>query len=147
MILDHINNCNRYLQLHPHFKLGFDFIQSFNKSNFKEGRNEILDDDVFALVFNLNNFEPNTKLEAHNNYVDIQFVLSGTERMGWKNRLDCNSTETNFNTEKDVQFFNDQPTHFFLVQQQHFTIFFPNDAHAPLLNKDPLLKIVIKVKV
>jgi YhcH/YjgK/YiaL family protein len=147
MILDHINNCECYLPLHPHFKLGFDFIRSFNINNFKEGKNEILGNEVFALVFDLKNFEPNSKLEAHNNYIDIQFVLSGVEKMGWKNRLDCNIPEDNFNTEKDVQFFQDQPSHFFIVQQNHFALFYPNDAHAPLLDNNALFKIVIKVKV
>lgn len=147
MILDHIVNNNIYQKLHSNFKLGFDFINSFDASNFKEGKNEILGDDVFALVFNLTHFEPNTKLEAHNKYIDIQFVLKGAEQMGWKNRLDCTQPENNFNHEKDVQFFLDQPTHHFLLKEKHFTIFFPHDAHAPLLNNDPLLKIVIKVKV
>lgn len=147
MILDHINNCEHYFSFHPNFKLGFDFIKSFKPSNIKEGKIEILGDEVFALVFNLHNFEPNTKLEAHNKYIDIQFVLTGEEKMGWKYRLECNKPEDNFNSEKDVQFFQDQPTHFFLVQQHHFVIFYPNDAHAPLLNNDPLFKIVIKVKV
>lgn len=147
MILDHINNAESYLKLHQNFKLGFDFINSFDASYFKEGKHEILGDDVFALVFNLTNFEPNTKLEAHNNYIDIQFVLKGNEKMGWKNRLDCTKPESNFNQEKDVQFFLDQSTHHFLLKEKHFTIFFPHDTHAPLLNNDPLLKIVIKVKV
>lgn len=147
MILDDIGNAETYFKLHQNFKVGFDFINSFDASNFKEGKNEIIGDDVFALVFKLTNFEPNTKLEAHNNYIDIQFVLKGEEQMGWKNRLACTQPENKFDLEKDVQFYKDQPSHFFFVKQNHFTIFYPNDAHAPLLNKNPLFKIVIKVRV
>lgn len=147
MILDHINNSKKYQPLHPHFKLGFDFIRSFDSSNFTEGKNEILGDEVFALVANLQQFEPNTKLEVHNNYIDIQYIVSGTDKMGWKNRLNCQLPESEFNTEKDYQFYLDNPTTTFLVKENHFTIFFPNDAHAPLMDKENMLKIVVKIKV
>ncbi|PKP40555.1 MAG: YhcH/YjgK/YiaL family protein [Bacteroidetes bacterium HGW-Bacteroidetes-12] len=147
MILDHINNYKKYQPLHPNFKLGFDFIKNFNPSNYKEGKNEILGDEVFALVANLQEFEANTKLEIHNKYIDIQFIVSGADKMGWKNRLDCNFPENEFDAEKDYQFYLDKPTTTFLVKENHFTIFFPNDAHAPLMNTENMLKIVIKIKV
>jgi biofilm protein TabA len=147
MILDHIDNSEFYLTLNPNFRLGFDFIRSFNPLSFKEGKNEIMGDEIFALVFNLNDFEPNTKLEVHNKYIDIQYIVSGTDNMGWKNRLDCIKPENEFDSAKDYQFFTDTPSTEFLVKENQFTIFYPTDAHAPLLNNHPLLKIVIKVKL
>lgn len=147
MILDHINNYKNYLPLHPHFKLGFDFIHSFNPKNFKEGKNGILGDNVFALVANLQEFEANTKLEVHNQYIDIQYIVSGVDYMGWKNRLDCIKPENEFDSAKDYQFFTDTPSTEFLVNENQFTIFYPTDAHAPLIKNSPLLKIVVKVKL
>jgi biofilm protein TabA len=147
MILDHIENFEKYLPLHPHFKLGFDFIRSFNTINFKEGKNEILGDDVFALVANLQEFDVNTKLEVHNKYIDIQYIVSGSDNMGWKNRVDCILPENEFDTEKDYQFYTDTPSTEFLVKENQFTIFYPTDAHAPLMKNNPLLKIVVKVKL
>ncbi|CAG0952766.1 MAG: YhcH/YjgK/YiaL family protein [Bacteroidetes bacterium] len=147
MILDHIHNSNKYYSLHPLFKKGFDFINSFDVNNYKEGRNEILGDDVFALVFNLNTFEPNKKLEIHNTYIDIQFLVKGTDQMGWKERSLCSKPEGDFSVEKDVQFFTDTPKNTFDVEENHFVIFYPTDAHAPLMQNIPCLKIVIKVKI
>lgn len=147
MILDHINNNEKYLALNPNFKLGFDFIRLFDASNFKEGRNEILGDEVFALVANLRDYDVNTKLEVHNKYIDIQYIVFGTDNMGWKNRLDCKLPENEFDVEKDYQFYLDKPTTTFFVKENHFTIFFPNDAHAPLLGKKNMLKIVVKIKL
>ena len=145
MILDHINNSDKYQQLHPYFKLGFDFIRSFNPNHFKEGKNEILGDKVFALVANIQEFETNTKLEIHNQYIDIHYIVVGADKMGWKNRLDCKKPENEFDTQKDYQFYLDTPTTSFLVEENHFTIFYPNDAHAPLMNKENMLKIVVKI--
>lgn len=147
MILDHINNYENYLALNANFKLGFDFIRSFDVSNFKEGRNEIKGDEVFALVANLQAFEKNTKLEVHNKYIDIQYLVKESDKMGWKNRKDCKIPENEFDAEKDYQFFLDNPTTSFLVEQNHFTIFYPNDAHAPLMNMENMLKIVVKIKL
>lgn len=147
MILDHIDNSEFYLALNPNFRLGFDFIRSFNPLSFKEGRNEIKGDEVFALVTNLQEFEANTKLEVHKKYIDIQYIVSGTDKMGWKNRKNCNIPENKFDIEKDYQFYLDKPTTLYLVEQNHFTIFYPNDAHAPLMDNKPLLKIVVKVKL
>ncbi|NUM49590.1 MAG: YhcH/YjgK/YiaL family protein [Flavobacteriales bacterium] len=146
MILDHIHNSSTYNSLHPLFKKGFDFIHSFDINNYKEGRNEILGDEIFALVFNLNNLEPNTKLEVHNTYIDIQFLVKGTDQMGWRERSLCTKPEGNFNAEKDVQFFTDVPENTFDVAENHFVIFYPTDAHAPLMQNKPCVKIVIKVK-
>ena len=147
MILDHINNSDKYQQLHPYFKLGFDFIRSFNPNHFKEGKNEILGDKVFALVANIQEFETNTKLEIHNQYIDIHYIVVGADKMGWKNRLDCKKPENEFDNAKDYQFYLDTPTTSFLVEENHFTIFYPNDAHAPLMNKENMLKIVVKIKL
>ena len=146
MILDCISNSDFYNELHPFFKKGFDFIKTFNPNNYIEGKNEISGDDIFAIVAHLKNFEVNNKLEVHNKYIDIQYVVKGCDKIGWKNRQECKLPENEFDKEKDYQFYLDKSTSVFDVKKEEFVIFYPNDAHAPLMNNEELLKIVIKIK-
>jgi len=147
MILDKIKNCELYLPLNSKFKLAFDFLKTFNPKSFKEGRNEISGDDAFAIVMNLVDHDLNEKLEVHNEYIDIQYVFSGEDLIGWKSRGECKLPEDVFQVEDDYQLFLDEPIAKFQVNSGDFVVFYPNDAHRPLMNKAPVLKIVVKVRL
>lgn len=147
MIIDRIDNCNKYFALNSKFKKGFEFIQSFDPQNYIEGKNEISGDDIFAVVANISDNEPNEKLEIHNEYIDIQYVVTGLDLIGWKNRKDCKLYENEFNLEKDYQFLLDKPTTKIELNVGEFAIFYPEDAHSPLMSTYPVLKIIIKIRV
>jgi YhcH/YjgK/YiaL family protein len=87
------------------------------------------------------------KFEAHNSYIDIQVLISGVEQMGWKPRNTCTQPKGEFNTEKDVIFYNDKPDMYFQLQPGQFAIFYPEDVHAPMIGEGPIKKLVIKVKI
>ena len=51
------------------------------------------------------------------------------------------------NTEKDVMFYDDEPSTYFTLDEGEIGIFFPQDAHAPLVGDGRVKKAVVKVKV
>ena len=110
------------------------------------GRYEIDGDTVFALVQAYETHLPEEcRWEAHYTYTHIQYVVEGSERMGWKTLDGVVKTEDR--PEDDVYFFESDGDHFVMHAGQ-FAVFAPQDAHRPGMAVDrqaPIKKIVVKV--
>ncbi len=148
MILDTIQQANRYLALNPNFAAAFAFLSRPNLRELPVGRYEIDGDRVYALVQRQPGRKPDAgKLEAHRNYIDVQVVLGGVDTMGWRPTAACQEIATPYNPEKDVMLFTDRPTAWVAVGPGEFAIFFPADAHLPMIADGELHKVVLKVHV
>ncbi len=148
MIVDTLSNCKRYTSLHEKFRKAFSFLQREDLSSLAEGRYEIDGDDIFAVVAKEQGREKHAALlEIHNKYIDIQLVVSGTDEMGWKARSTCTEVAGPYNQEDDIQFFTDSPSTWVTTPPGHFTIFFPEDAHLPLIGPSVLHKVIVKIAV
>lgn len=148
MILDTIQQANRYLVLNPNFAAAFAFLSRPDLRELPVGRHEIDGDRVYALVQRQRGRKPDAgKLEAHRNYIDVQVVLGGVDTMGWRPTPACQELATPYNPEKDVMLFADRPTAWIAVGPGEFAIFFPADAHLPLISDGELHKVVLKVHV
>ena len=86
-------------------------------------------------------------LEVHRKYIDIQLILDGTDEMGWESIQKCVNPADEYNTENDIQFFKDSPSNWLTVKKGMFAIFFPDDAHLPLIGNSMIHKAVAKVAV
>ncbi len=146
MIIDSLKNSARYEQLNPYFKQAFDYLKNTNLSQLEAGKVILVED---ALIVNINDTrlknKPDAKLEVHNKYIDIQVPVSVDETFGWKDRSACSDVLHPFDTEKDVEFYNDTPTKYFTLQPSEFVIFFPEDGHAPCVGEGDIKKIIIKI--
>jgi len=148
MILDKLKNSERYNDLHPSFFEVFNFLKTKDLKSLPVGRHEIDGDTLFVSVSkSLGRKKNDAELEIHRNYIDIQFVLSGNDEMGWKSLYDCEKPSTEYNLEKDIQFYQDEPVSWINVAGGSFAIFFPEDAHLPLISDELIHKIVVKIKV
>lgn len=148
MILDKLTNSEKYCSLHPNFNKAFAFLQREDLASLKEGTYEIDGKDVFAIVAkDQGRQKDEAELEIHDQYIDIQLVLSGIDEMGWKARSACNEITKPFESEGDIQFFADTPTAWVATPPEHFAIFFPTDAHLPLIAAGILHKVVVKIAV
>ena len=88
------------------------------------------------------------KLETHRKYIDIQFVISGVDEMGWRPLPSCGKASTPYDAEKDAALFESAPDSWVAVGPGAFAVFFPEDAHAPLIGAgEPVRKLVVKVRV
>ena len=148
MILDRLENAHRYLALHPDFTKAFSFLRQPGLEMLRLEKVVIEGDRVYATPSkSAARPREEAKLEAHRKYIDVQYVIAGTDEMGWKSRSTCRQVDTPYNSEKDFELFSDRPDVWVPVGPGMFTIFFPDDAHAPLVGQGELHKIVIKIAV
>lgn len=148
MILSNIAQSGRYAALHPLFPRAFDYIRNTDLFNLAPGRYHILGEDLIAIVEHLpGKTREMAKLEAHRRYIDIQLVLDGSEEMGWKPLADCHNPVSEHSMEKDIRFFHDAAASWIAVPPDHFCIFFPEDAHAPLVGSGTIRKVIFKIAV
>ncbi|MEJ2705542.1 MAG: YhcH/YjgK/YiaL family protein [Sedimentisphaerales bacterium] len=148
MILDKLDNAKNYYDMHPGFEKAFAFVRQSGLADLAPGRYEIDGDRLFCMISKgPGRTRAEAKLEAHRKYIDIQYVIGGTDEMGWKPTAHCKLVNTPYDAEKDIGFFNDEPTTWTPVPAGWFTIFFPCDAHAPLVSNAEIHKAVLKVAV
>lgn len=86
-------------------------------------------------------------LETHDKYTDIQLVLAGTDTMGWKPKVLCKQPYGEYDQETDLHSFVDKPDAWLTTKPGTFAVFFPEDAHLPLISIGQLHKVVVKVKL
>ena len=103
MILDHIDNCQMYYGVHKDFEKAFGFIQDFLKHPLENGKYEIDGENVFATVSDCELHETGN-MEAHNKYIDIQFLVKGREIIKVINR-NCLEIKEDLTPGKDVIFY------------------------------------------
>ena len=148
MILDILENASRYEALHNNFTNAFQFLKRADLATLIEGRYDIDGDTIFAIVAKDQGREKDeAQLEIHNKYIDIQMVLEGVDEMGWKARSACADMIDEYDAEKDIQFIADAPTSWVTTEPGHFAIFFPEDAHLPLISKGLIHKVIVKIAV
>ena len=146
MIIDKIENAGLYYNLGERIKKSFNYITQTNLKNLQPGKYEIDGENIFALVSEYETkLESEGKLEAHRKYIDIQYVISGEELMGYVPLGNQQILEP-YKEENDIVFFKGDKS-FTKVSAGMFAIFFPEDVHMPGIlagQKSPVKKLVIK---
>lgn len=153
MIFGNINNINEFEgKLSDRLFAGLEFLRRDDLDALEcETRHKILDDDVYAVIQERETrpVPPVSKFEAHRKFIDIQFVIKGVEKFGVCALKNC-SNSTGYNKENDIEFFESYSDESYITGNEgDFIIFFPTDAHAPLLTVDKenstVKKVVVKV--
>ena len=146
MILDVLENYDRYVPLHKGFENAFEFLLRADLKKLREGKHEIDGRRVFAMISKgPGRRKEEAQLEIHRAYIDIQLVLAGTDTMGWKPTLLCTRPAGEYDAQSDLQFFTDPPDAWTTVNPGAFAVFFPQDAHMPLISNGLIHKVVVKV--
>ena len=149
MIIDTIKNAHKYFSVHPLFERAFQYIDNADLKNIEVGKSDIADGlkAIISEGAGKSLEESLKKFECHDLNIDIQLCIKGDETIGWKPREKCQIPNGDYNLEKDVRFFNDQPDMFFNLTDDQFVILFPEDVHAPMIAEGVVKKLVIKVKI
>jgi biofilm protein TabA len=146
MITDQLSRAEKYYDMHPAFKKAFKYLLETDLSKLPLGRNDIDGDKMFCVVSRGPRRRRNeAKLEAHRKYIDIHYTISGIDEIGWKPTAACREVDTNYNEDNDIEFFKDQPQTWIKVPAGSFAIFFPQDAHAPMVGDSEIHKVVLKI--
>lgn len=127
----------------------FAFMKNQDLKNLSPGKYPIDGKDAYASITN----DPSKKLEdakweSHQKYIDLQYVISGEEKIGVAPVV--TSTVINpYNPAKDAANYTADGTYYIATPSQFF-LFFPSDAHRPNIKVDGydiVKKLVIKIKV
>jgi YhcH/YjgK/YiaL family protein len=148
MILDRLSQAGRYAPLHARFAQAFAFLSRTDLRQLPLAKYEIDGDRVYAMISRSpGRVRQQAQLEEHRKYIDVQLVLEGVDQMGWKGLADCRQAAGPYDAAKDVELFLDAADAWIDVGPGAFAIFYPDDAHAPLVGQGELYKVVVKVAV
>ncbi len=148
MILSTLEKAHRYKAVNKGFEKAFEFLLRPDLHELPVGKYEIDGKSVFAEVAKgPGRRKDGTPLETHEKYIDIQCVLAGTDHMGWKPKALCKNPSMEYDEERDLQFFTDVPDVWISTESGCLAIFFPEDAHVPMISSGQIHKVVVKVAV
>ena len=152
MIIDKLENARFYYELGENFKKAFDFFINTDIKSLENGKYELDGENLYVSVQDYETkSEEDGKFEAHQKYIDIQFIITGEEKLGYENIKNCTPT-TKYDEEKDIVFLkNTKPSNEFAkATEGTFLIFMPQDAHMPCISINQpayVKKAVAKIKI
>lgn len=148
MIFDSLKNSALYRGIHPRLERAFAYLEATDLERLEPGRHTIDGDDMFINVMELELKKPaDAKLEVHDAYLDIQVVIRGRESFGWSERAALTRPLGAFDSQRDIRFFDDEPQTRYTLLPGQFTIFLPDDAHAPMIGEGTAKKAILKVRI
>ena len=150
MIFDNIKNRAIYDKLGEKFTIAFNFIEKVEREGADVGRYELDGSNVYAMVQEYSPKAESDMFEAHKNYIDVQFILSGKEYMECASAKNCTVTDE-YMPDKDAALYICNGLKVTLeAEQGDFAVFYPHDIHKPGLkcgDCEKVRKIVVKVRV
>lgn len=148
MIFDSLKNSALYENVHPRMKRAFEVLAATDWTRTEPGIHEIDGRDIYVNVMERElKKKGDAKLEVHNEYIDIQLLVSGeAETFGWSERRNLRQAQGEFNAEKDIQFFEDEPQTYYTMRPGQFSVLFPEDGHAPMVGEGVVRKVIVKVR-
>jgi len=147
MILDTLDNAAKYVGLKFGISEAFGFLDQPGLADLPDGKYEIHSDRIFAIIAHENGRAiADGNLEGHRKYLDIQYLISGDESIGWSPRKGLKALDE-YDPEDDIEFFKGTPQSVVRISPNSFAIFLSSDAHLPLIGKGPIHKVVIKVAI
>jgi YhcH/YjgK/YiaL family protein len=135
--------------LTPALEKAFEFLLRSHSQPLIDGRVEIDGNQVYALVQSYTTKRGEPKFEAHRKYLDIQYLVTGEEVIGWA-FLDRMMVDTPYDETKDVCLGRVSAPDVTPVRLSpgQLAVLYPSDAHAPkqaVGEPIPVKKIVVKV--
>ncbi len=133
MILDTIDNADKYVGLNPQIDLALRKMKSITADAYPIERIELDGDKLFLLpnVY-ITHTTADAEFEAHRKYADIMYMVDGEEAIYVKPTSslkkvfmpyaeDCDALFAEFDSESSV----------ICLKEGSFVVLFPEDAHAP----------------
>ncbi len=141
------NFCN----LSNRLKTALEYLEKADLKNTPDGKYDILKDEIYINIQEYETKEEqNCKWEAHKKYIDIQYMINGSEKIGVGDIHNFESVIP-YDAEKDVEFLDtDSETEALTLNENDFVILYPFDVHKPQMkNKfvSQVKKAVVKVLV
>ena len=148
MILSTLDNAERYFALHPLFNMLFDYVRTHDLATVAAGRIELQGRDLFINVSDATlKTRDEQKLEVHRAYIDVHIPLSGVEEIGIRSLSTLGDSDAPFNKQDDFALYSAPAENYFQVRPNEFCLVYPEDAHAPIIGKGQLRKLIAKIRI
>jgi YhcH/YjgK/YiaL family protein len=149
MIIDRLSNPSPLFELPKRLARALEYLRTTDMRSVALGRHDLDGDLLFALVQEYTTRAADQCVwEAHRRYTDVQFVVTGAERMGVASLAQMREREA-YDAARDVTFF-EPGAEFVTISAGMFAIFGPQDVHSPChAAGEPILvrKVVVKAAV
>ena len=146
MIFDTLAHIDSYKGIHEGVFKGLLLLRDTDFSVLEDKRYELDGEDYFFIT-SYETQEVNDTPEAHQKYIDIQCLISGTEKMN-VGALEEMTDEVTERRGADIRFYHG-PTDTVTLTTGKFAVLFPSDAHAPNIAvgaPEKVRKVVVKIK-
>lgn len=150
MVVTDIKHMLHQVSMTTSLRKGIDFLLRPDIHLLTDGRVDIDGDRVFALVQRYETVMTDApRFEYHRKYIDIQYIVSGEEVIGWAPAERVTITEA-YDEEKDICFGTvlDGEMTLVYLKAGELAVLYPEDGHAPKLaagKPSCVFKIVVKV--
>lgn len=146
MIIDTLANSARIEALNPYFKKIFDYIKTHDLTQVPAGKIVIDGDNAFInVVDHPGKTKETSKLESHNDYLDVHLPLTAPETFGWTPRADL--PEMPYDATGDCSLYDGPAQVYTTIVPGQLAVYFPEDVHAPAISPVPFRKLIVKARV
>jgi biofilm protein TabA len=151
MIVSDLKHIEQQVPMTPGLKKALDFLRRQDVRGLPEGKAEIEGDRVYAVIQRYATIKTEApKFEFHRKYIDVQFIASGEETIGWTPAESMTITEA-YDADKDICFGTATGTWTRVrLRAGQLAVLRPEDGHAPKLasaSPSSVMKIVVKIAV
>ena len=153
MIVDHITNYAKYMNLRKELVKAIEYIGSTDFTYVENGQYALAGKRMVSIVQRYQTrLDDKAVWESHRKSIDVQFMAYGGERMGIAELASAPAVQVPYSDEKDVIFY-EPGSKYFDAPMGTFMIFYPEDIHAPCLARgnpptpEDVVKVVVKVAV
>ncbi len=148
MVYDKIDNIETYKGLSEDIYAGLKFLQQAQPDI--ENGVHVINPKVKAIVSEYETKAVNEKgYEAHRKFIDIQYLLKGTEKNCYLPIEKLKETKP-YKDEIDAAFYKaETPSQELMLGDGYFAIYWPQDGHMPCLSvvgDEKVKKVVVKVE-
>jgi len=153
MIVDKIENIDQYFGLSGRITKALQFLKETPFMQKKDGRYEIEGNELFSQIFTYTSKLPEEcNFETHTKYIDLQYMLSGCEVMGYSPSQNLTSIINPYDDVMDIALFN-MPNSYskIIFSEGMFILLYPDEGHmfkcwlnGPLTVRRVVVKILVR---
>lgn len=152
MIFGKMENISEHYGEAPQLEKVETFVKEFKEKKLPDGTYEIDGKHLFASVqsYRTKTQTADMMFEAHRKYIDLQYIVSGIEKIRWAKTDSVDLVQERYSKGEDIAFYEGYATFDFVLSKGNYLLLFPEDAHLPGLSvqKDVnVRKIVFKIEV
>ena len=153
MIFGHVNDFEKAFSWLPQpLKTAIGHLKQTDFAALPAGNYDLQGKDIYVQVIDMSTkLFADTRPEVHRQYIDVQFLVRGREKIGVAADTGNNAVAEDLLAERDLLFYSGMENESTMTMTPgSFAVFMPSDVHRPACAVDqsePIRKVVVKVRL